>query len=56
MKNVETRSKRRQLRFWGWGYADEDLSVSESNMIDAMVKGGINPDAELAPEPRIEEF
>lgn len=28
-----TLSKRRPLRFWGWGYADEHLSAEESAMI-----------------------
>lgn len=30
---LQTLSKRRELRFWGWGYADEHLSAEESAMI-----------------------
>lgn len=56
MTNIDTLSNRKQLRFWGWGYADEELSATESAMIDAMVKQGINPDGQLAPEPKLEDF
>ena len=34
----ETLSKRKPLRFWGWGYDHEELTTDETQLIDAMVK------------------
>jgi alkyldihydroxyacetonephosphate synthase len=40
---VATLSGRKPLRFWGWGYADEMLSASETGLIEQMA-------AQLCPE------
>jgi len=53
---MDTKSLRRQLRFWGWGYADEDLSDAEKDSIDLFVKKGVNADAVLAEEPQVTDF
>lgn len=34
----QTLSKRRELRFWGWGYADEQLTLEESAMIQGIAE------------------
>ena len=56
MTTMDTKSLRRQLRFWGWGYADEDLSDAEKDFIDMFVKKGVNADAVLAEEPQVADF
>ena len=52
----ESKSERRPLRFWGWGYADEDLSAEENAFVEAavarLVPGG---SVELDP-PQIDDF
>ncbi|MEM6546001.1 MAG: FAD-binding oxidoreductase, partial [Pseudomonadota bacterium] len=35
-KKNDTLSKRRPLRFWGWGYADEHLDTEEESIVDFM--------------------
>ncbi|MEM9397965.1 MAG: FAD-binding oxidoreductase [Pseudomonadota bacterium] len=35
-KKNDTLSKRRPLRFWGWGYADENLDTEEESIVDFM--------------------
>src|SRR5581483_7118834 len=32
---TETLSRRRKLRFWGWGYADEGLTPDEESRVRA---------------------
>ena len=36
MSATDTLSQRRQLRFWGWGYADEHLSADEEQRLTEM--------------------
>ena len=56
MRQYETRSTRRPLRFWGWGYQDENLTAEEDALVEstvsALVPGGA---VELAP-PGVDEF
>ena len=56
MSDIETKSNRRELRFWGWGYVDEDLSSTEKASIDNLAKLAIGPEAILAEEPQVEDF
>jgi hypothetical protein len=35
-RQIETLSHRRPLRFWGWGYADQELTSEEVSSIRAM--------------------
>ena len=37
MTKPESLSKRAELRFWGWGYADDHLSLKEDQLVEAMV-------------------
>ena len=37
MATVVSKSRRRPLRFWGWGYADEHLSAEEELLMKGMV-------------------
>ncbi|MGI9288956.1 MAG: FAD-binding oxidoreductase [Pseudomonadales bacterium] len=54
--NIDTLSHRKPLKFWGWGYADEELSSDEQGLIRALAglyaPGGV---AEVE-APRLEEF
>ena len=56
MSESGTKSLRKPLRFWGWGYADEDLHPEEHAMIDMVTKMFV-PEGliELEP-PRVEDF
>ena len=56
MNGYQTKSRRKPLRFWGWGYEHEQLSAEENAFIEATVKGFM-PDGtpEIAP-PTIDEF
>ena len=38
MSESGTKSLRKPLRFWGWGYADEDLHPEEHAMIETVTK------------------
>lgn len=48
-------SRRRILRIWGWGYADEALSGQEQQLIQSMARAfpGLGP---AVSEPRLEDF
>ena len=56
MGDYESKSRRKPLKFWGWGYQDEHLTEAENELIvssvNAFVPGGA---VELAP-PTVEEF
>jgi alkyldihydroxyacetonephosphate synthase len=54
MTESATLSRRRKLRFYGWGYADEDLSPDE----ELRVRGSVKRYGSLAevPTPRENEF
>lgn len=53
--SVDSGGHRRKLRFWGWGWADQTLSPSETERLDGLVAmlGGGSP---LAPEPSLHDF
>lgn len=52
---METKSHRRPLRYWGWGYADENLNTQETGRLDQLSAhlGGMGP---ACPEPRLDEI
>ena len=52
----QTLSKRRPLRFWGWGYADEHLSSQEETLIDDLAMMLCPEGLSTTSEPRIEDF
>ncbi len=56
MAQIETLSKRPALRFWGWGYADEHLSVEEDHLVEAMAKILAPDNAIEVPPPRLSDF
>ncbi|MCB1677175.1 MAG: FAD-binding oxidoreductase [Halioglobus sp.] len=53
---AETRGHRRQLRHWGWGYADETLTAAEREQLQRLVAtvGGAG-DAAVVP-PQLHEY
>ena len=55
MTKPESLSKRAELRFWGWGYADEHLSLEEDQLVEAMVAVMAPNSTEVAP-PSIDDF
>ncbi len=51
----DTLSHRKELCFWGWGYADAGLSVAEQSHVEKLAEqlgAGLTP----GPAPRLEEF
>ena len=56
MAQIETLSKRPALRFWGWGYADEHLSVEEDHLVETMAKMLAPDNAIEVPPPRLSDF
>lgn len=56
MNDVPTLSRRRRLRFWGWGYADENLSPEEDARIRASAARAIGHATEEGPEPVEADF
>ena len=56
MAQIETLSKRPALRFWGWGYADEHLTVEEDRLVEAMAKTLAPDNAIEVPSPRLSDF
>jgi len=52
---METLSHRRRLRFWGWGYADETLSATETARLDQL-SALLGAAGEAVPEPRLQDF
>ena len=55
MSKIESLSERAELRFWGWGYADEHLSAQEDQLVEAMVSVMAPNNTEIAP-PSIDDF
>lgn len=56
MAQTTTLSKRKTLRFWGWGYADEHLSEEENQLVEMMVKMLIPDGAVEIQPPTLEDF
>ena len=52
---VDTLGHRRELCFWGWGYADAGLSAAEQSHV-AQLAGQLGTGATPAPPPRLQEF
>jgi alkyldihydroxyacetonephosphate synthase len=55
-KQLQTLSRRRPLRFWGWGYADEQLSAGEETLIDNMALSLCPEGLRTTPEPQVGDF
>jgi len=56
MSGMKSKSYRKQLLFWGWGYADDKLSDEENLLIEGIVNTLIPEGTiELTP-PQIDEF
>ena len=55
MTKPESLSKRAELRFWGWGYADEHLSLEEDQLVEAMV-AVMAPNSTEVASPSIDDF
>lgn len=57
MSSVQkTLSKREELRFWGWGYVNEELSSEENAFIDAFLSSLMPEGSTAAEEPKVEDF
>jgi len=52
---VDTLAQRRELCFWGWGYADDGLSAQEGAHV-AQLAQGLGVQHKPGPAPRLEEF
>ena len=51
-----TLSKRRELRFWGWGYADEQLTAEESAMVRSIAEGFKQHQQAPITPPEVDDF
>jgi alkyldihydroxyacetonephosphate synthase len=56
MGEQQTLSMRKPLRFWGWGYADEQLSQAEETLIDGMAQTLCPDGLVTSADPRPDEF
>jgi len=56
MNDVATLSHRRRLRFWGWGYADEQLTPEEEARIRAGAARAIGHPPAEGPDPIEADF
>ncbi len=56
MDNHTSKSNRRPLKFWGWGYEDEQLTDDENELVVSTVKLFAPDGAVELPPPRVEEF
>lgn len=56
MSEFATLSHRRRLRFWGWGYEDEDLSAEEAGRIRASAARAIGHAPAEFPPPTEADF
>ncbi|MFL3646754.1 MAG: FAD-binding oxidoreductase [Cellvibrionales bacterium] len=54
--NHKTGSARAKLRFWGWGYADEQLGDDELQMIDLMLEELMPGGSVEVDEPQLDDF
>ncbi len=53
---IQTKSKRRTLRFWGWGYEDEGLTPEESALIRSIAESFKQHQQPPIPPPVVEDF
>jgi alkyldihydroxyacetonephosphate synthase len=53
---TQTLSGRKPLRFWGWGYADQQLSSGEDRLIEEMALGLCPEGLTSVAEPQLQEF
>ena len=51
----DTLAHRRELCFWGWGYADEALSPEEETLV-AQLAAGLGAEHQPGPVPRLDDF
>ena len=51
----KSRSKRKELRFWGWGYADEVLSEEEQGFVELFANSLIPEGSAFVEEPQLEK-
>lgn len=51
----DTLAHRRRLRFWGWGYADEQLQQAEIARLEQLASMLVGASS-IVPSPRLEEF
>ena len=56
MTDYQSGSRRKKLRFWGWGYADETLTAAEQSMIEDMASNLSANGLSLSPEPDLADF
>ena len=56
MSESGTKSLRKPLRFWGWGYADEDLHPEEHAMIETVTKMLVPEGLVEIEPPKVEDF
>lgn len=56
MTDHETASRRKPLRFWGWGYADEHLTAEETRLIEGMASMLSREGFARTPPPELTDF
>ena len=56
MTTIDSKSQRKPLLFWGWGYADEKLSDEENRLIEGLIKLLVPKGAVELPAPQVDEF
>jgi alkyldihydroxyacetonephosphate synthase len=56
MSESGTKSLRKPLRFWGWGYADEDLRPEEHAMIDTVTQMFVPEGLVEVKPPSVDDF
>ena len=56
MPESGTKSLRKPLRFWGWGYEDEDLHPDEHAMIETVTKMFVPEGLVEIEPPAVEDF
>ena len=56
MTEPETLSRRRRLRFWGWGYADEGLTPDEEVRARAAAARYAKDDLKEVAPPTLQDF
>lgn len=56
MTTIDSKSQRKPLLFWGWGYADEKLSDEENRLIEGLIKLLVPKGAVELSAPQVDEF
>ncbi len=56
MADQRSKSQRKALRFWGWGYADDTLSPEEQQLIEGIVKTFVPSGCVEVEPPTVEDF